>query len=543
LRSGPDGGNFFEHMFESTVSDPSARAAFDGPLPLLVTTPDASLDVRATVANLLAAQPGPDVLAIASQLDPRMLDQDARLDMVKVFEGCKAWVDAQQTRPLAALIDVPTVEEKEDIDLEVGLAMRWSAYASTDRLVVADELERRLPNAWAAMAAGQLPYEKARELARATSKVTDAVAVSKVEAAVLENASDQTRAAFRESVHEAILAVDPEGAEARRQSARKGRRVEKYPEADGMAVLRALAPADQIMLIFAALTHGAEILKATGQVENLDQGRADTLLSWALAYLGSLHVPERDGLPVAASVVVAASTLAGDDDHPAHLDGYGPITAQAARDLLAGLPPRPGPFGPHEESEGWFERQRAKDFDDPPPDPYDDDPPPPDDPYDDGPPSDGPPDGRPPDGGPVSGKSSPTPPAIHYRLLPVDPDTGYLVPAPGEKLDFGTRRLAPQSLARHDKARHRTCVFPTCRIASKRAQIDHFLEHAKGGRTDSDNTGPCCEHHNKTTKNRPGWEIEPLGGGRAILHTPLGRSYPIEPHRYWLGETDPRGAD
>jgi len=36
-------------------------------------------------------------------------------------------------------------------------------------------------------------------------------------------------------------------------------------------------------------------------------------------------------------------TARGEDDRPADLVGYGPITAQAARDLLGGVPARSGP--------------------------------------------------------------------------------------------------------------------------------------------------------------------------------------------------------
>jgi hypothetical protein len=100
-------------MFESGLDEFIGEAPAEddlGVLGLLVTNPDCSVDVRATVDHLLAAQPGPDVLAVAAMLDPQVCDQDCRLDLVKVYERCKCWVDAQEARHLAAAINVPEIE-------------------------------------------------------------------------------------------------------------------------------------------------------------------------------------------------------------------------------------------------------------------------------------------------------------------------------------------------------------------------------------------------------------------------------------------------
>jgi hypothetical protein len=526
-------------MFEQWPGELTREAPVEedlGVVGFLVTNPDCGVDFRATIDRLLEAQPGPDVLATAAMLDPRACAQDCRLDLVKVYERCKSWVDAQEARQLAAAINVPEIEAQDDVIEELSLSMRWSGYQTSDRFAVAHELEHRLPQSWERLAAGRLSYDKAHDLAHETVRLGKRDIVTAVEAAVLPGSENQTRREFRNAVREAVIATDPEGAQERYENARKERRVIRYAEQDGQATLRATGPAQEVNAMWAALTQGADKLKATGQADNLDQGRFDTMVAALVDSHLRNFVPTRKGAPVGANITVAASTVAGDDDHPAQLEWYGPITAQVARDLLARTPPRPGPFSPHRDSEGWYEREHAADFDDPPPDPYDDEPPPGDAEWPDRPPGDPP---NRPDPPPTGHNATDTPPPIRVRLLPVDPATGWLVPAPGEKLDNGDRRLAGPGLSAHVKARHLTCVFPTCSISAQRSQVDHFAEHAQGGRTDSDNTGPACEHHNCTVKNRPGWVIEPLGGGQAILRTPLGRTYPIEPYRYWLGERPP----
>jgi hypothetical protein len=51
--------------------------------------------------------------------------------------------------------------------------------------------------------------------------------------------------------------------------------------------------------------------------------------------LGDPSLPEAHGQRPAINVTVSLGTLLGCDDQPAHLDGYGPITAALARRLAA----------------------------------------------------------------------------------------------------------------------------------------------------------------------------------------------------------------
>jgi Domain of unknown function (DUF222) len=67
----------------------------------------------------------------------------------------------------------------------------------------------------------------------------------------------------------------------------------------------------------------------------LDQRRADLFIDAMLTGLPLDGLPTVQGRRPAINVVVAADTLLGLDDHPAHLTGYGPITADTARRLAA----------------------------------------------------------------------------------------------------------------------------------------------------------------------------------------------------------------
>jgi Domain of unknown function (DUF222)/HNH endonuclease len=102
------------------------------------------------------------------------------------------------------------------------------------------------------------------------------------------------------------------------------------PQDDGITELWALLPAQGPALIEAVL-HSL----ASGQTDALsaDQRRADALIDVFTRVLADPNLPEQHGQRPAINVTVSLGTLLGCDEQPAHLDGYGPITAALARHL------------------------------------------------------------------------------------------------------------------------------------------------------------------------------------------------------------------
>jgi len=99
-----------------------------------------------------------------------------------------------------------------------------------------------LPETHAAWEAGRIDTSKARTVDDATWMLAPALARA-VQDRVLPKAPGQTLAELKAALGRAVLAVDPEGAEARHREARRDRRVVVTPEADGMASLWALLTA------------------------------------------------------------------------------------------------------------------------------------------------------------------------------------------------------------------------------------------------------------------------------------------------------------
>jgi hypothetical protein len=139
---------------------------------------------------------------------------------------------------------------------------------------------------------------------------------------------------FRQRVRRAAMALDPVTAEQRHQRALADRRVAFLPGEDGMASLSVVLGAPEAQLIYTRLTAGATLLPVS-DARTLDQQRADLLVDAVLSGLPADGLPVLQGRRPTLNVVVTADTLLSLDDRPAHLTGYGPITAHAARRLAA----------------------------------------------------------------------------------------------------------------------------------------------------------------------------------------------------------------
>src|SRR5439155_17358582 len=76
-------------------------------------------------------------------------------------------------------------------------------------------------------------------------------------------------------------------------------------------------------------------VKGPGETRSMDQRRADALVDTFARVIGDPSLPQHHGHRPAIQVSVSASTLLGCDEQPAHLDGYGPITADVARRIAS----------------------------------------------------------------------------------------------------------------------------------------------------------------------------------------------------------------
>jgi hypothetical protein len=263
---------------------------------------------------------------------PDRLSDAERVDTLVGLERLKAWADAQQARLLATMSAGNEIA-RDLVAVEVGVALRLPPATVNGRIFTARELTHRLPAALAELDAGLISYRHAVVLAEAVAPLSDELA-TRVQARVLPRAREQSVAAFRRSVHRAVLALDPRGADERHRDAAAQRRVCARPVGDGMGVLWAYLPLPGLAQLMTAVDAAASPPAADDE-RSSDQRRADALVALATGALSDAPLPRQHGRRPAIQVTVSAETLLGLADEPGELDGYGPIPATLARELAA----------------------------------------------------------------------------------------------------------------------------------------------------------------------------------------------------------------
>ncbi|GAA5150900.1 hypothetical protein GCM10023321_17010 [Pseudonocardia eucalypti] len=86
------------------------------------------------------------------------------------------------------------------------------------------------------------------------------------------------------------------------------------------------------------------------------------------------------------------------------------------------------------------------------------------------------------------------------------------------------RRMPGRGLRRYVQIRDRTCTAPGCRRPATQSEQDHTVDHQHGGATASTNLGPGCKYDHRL-KHEGGWTVTQPQPGQFIWISPLGRRY------------------
>ena len=309
------------------------------------------LDIE--VAELLRAVPGYKTLGELIQINPRSLGESGKLDYLAALDRQESWICALKQEALVAIagevadegggiFGAVDDEERED----VATALRLSPTAAQNRIDVARVLVTHLPNTISALSTGEISAAHATVIAKETATAIrnglSDEAVFRVEQTALAHAEFHTPGQVATKVKTTIAKLAPEEFEEIVDRARDSRRVSCYPEADGMATVVAILPAEDAQTVMKSIE--AYILKRNQEDEvdaewsmlSADMKRADALTfitSQALASMADVVRPHRR--PVTISVAIDLPTLLGLAENPGQLAGYGAIPASVARRLAA----------------------------------------------------------------------------------------------------------------------------------------------------------------------------------------------------------------
>jgi len=437
------------------------------------------LDIE--VAELLRAKPGYITLGELIQINPRSLSSVGRIDYLSALDRQESWICALKQEALVAIagefadedggiFGCVDDEERED----VATALRLSPTTAQSRIDVARVLIGHLPNTISALSTGEISVAHATVIARETATAIknglSPESVFRVEQTALAHAEFHTPGQVASKVKTTIAKLAPEDFEELVDRARDSRRVTFYPEADGMATVIAILPAEDAQTVMKSIE--AYILKRNQDEEaclcdavsgiskdclhhshegaaewsmlSADMKRADALTaiaSQALAAMANDVQPHRR--PITISVAIDLPTLMGLAENPGQLAGYGAIPASVARRLAA-------------------------------------------------------------DG--------------NWQRFVSDPTTGNL-------LDFGREKYTPpQELVDYLLARDRICRFPGCRRAGQSSDIDHAQSWETGGETNPANLGLLCRRHHRM-KTHGGWSLESNPDGSCTWKSPKGKTF------------------
>jgi hypothetical protein len=255
-----------------------------------------------------------------------MLDNDT-FRHAALWARCEAWLVAQKMLAQSDCSgrlgkDMPMVAQ------ELALYAHVNFGSMMTELVLVDQIAKTLGATWVALEKGLITYAHVKAMTKATHGCLPRVA-KYVEEKLLPLAIEKewTPGELAKAAAKAVIEADPDGAVERAAEAKKASDVELYGEANEMATLTAYGPAVTMTQIRDRLDARARQLKEMGDPRNLGQLRIEALRQ---AVLGD----DTSKWPVVRTdVTVDLPTYLGVTRRPGELVGYGPISAETAREL------------------------------------------------------------------------------------------------------------------------------------------------------------------------------------------------------------------
>ena len=535
-------------------------------------TPGGTADLMGpgpVLAALVHAAVGRDGAALASLPDDELLKV---IRAARRMESRAVWTHLAAVREFAARRTTAPGSAsrcgfREFAPEELAWELNLTAQAAEDQMAYACAVADRLPQTFAALAAGQIHPVHVLIIDNETALLSPDDA-AKADEVLAQAAQSKTFGQLRSAAHRLVLKLDPDSARRKKEEAKKDAHVRRFREDSGNAgmVAREMPP-DEILASWQHVEQRALDLRAAGVAGTLQELRV-------LAYLDLLqerdsrqtqagppghpeggdspggegpggegpgdgsgpggsggpggaggsgpgprgHGPTRPGpegharpagrdtgpsIAAQVTITVPLGTALGQSEVPGDVAGFGLVDAETARDLLAAAARHP--------DTRWCLTALNPD----------------------GtaaahgcvsgrhrwPPGTAPPGTGPPGTGPPDFLRSPNitfNPVIRGPCDHSQAERGY---RPSRKL---------QHLV---NARNSRCSAPGCGRPAARCDLDHSIAWDKGGLTCSCNLAPLCRHHHRL-KQAEGWWLEQPEPGVLVWRTPTGLTYTTIPAAY-----------
>ncbi|NQX12751.1 DUF222 domain-containing protein [Microbacteriaceae bacterium VKM Ac-2855] len=234
---------------------------------------------------------------------------------------------------------------ERSIRAEFAVALGVSEWVASRELERAQLLVEDLPLTRAALADARMRWDAGQVICDVAGGLDRSCRAALDERAV-ELAGELTPAQLKKALQQLREILDETPLAERHAAAKTRRNVWVTPEQDGMATLSALLPAPVAVAAFNRLDRIARAARdLEGEERSLSQLRADAagdlLCDGDVAGTTPIHDDTTPtptfvrGIRAEVRVTLPATTAAGLDDAHGHLDGYGVIDADTARELVA----------------------------------------------------------------------------------------------------------------------------------------------------------------------------------------------------------------
>jgi hypothetical protein len=307
------------------------------------------------------------VQAMTGQLqsDVAELSDAERVDLLRALEelacaaaGAQAVVTADfdvSQRSDQTAQGVPAARQGRGVAAQIALARRESPHRGHQHLGLAKVLTGEMPHTLAALREGRITEWRATLLARETACLTleDRRRVDEQLAANPDHLEGLGDGELVRAARKLAYQLDPASFVERRAKAEADRRVTLRPAPDVMTHLSGLLPVKDGVAVHAALRKAADQARAAGESRTRGQVMADTLVARILGLSPATGDADADGaddadgdadagpaspaggVGIDLGLIVSDEVLFGTSHEAADLEGYGPIPADLARDLIA----------------------------------------------------------------------------------------------------------------------------------------------------------------------------------------------------------------
>jgi Domain of unknown function (DUF222) len=417
-------------------------------------------------------------------------------ELVEVMVAARRLASRAQAVELAAVAElarrrfaedetsaVEAICPREYLNDEVAAALTLTPASADDLIRFATDLTGRLPGTFAALAAGDLDYLKARTLWHGTGQVSDEV-TAVIEAKVLPRAPGQTTGEIRAKVRRLVKRLDPHAPAQRRADAERRRGLTLIQTDDGTAQLSGAGlPADAAGTAYSRVAAIAAGIKRDGDGRQIDQLRADVYLALLRGTLKTTEPPaDTSEHPNTGPATLGDPGWTDADDAIADL-----IAGTVRTELTALTTSSQGPDRHHQadvlvaqacaritESLTALRTRWC-----------------------------------------LPAHNNPRQDALGPR------DLGLSASGCGVAGHGSSGYRLPAAMRRLIEYRDRRCCFPGCRRPVRHCDADHSIPFHRGGATCPCNVAMLCRRHHRL-KQTPGWRLEHLWPGVLIWIGPTG---------------------